>query len=201
MTRLTTVLRAAVTISSLICLTAYAQGGKPSTVLPRGTVVALTFSERLQSQNTQKGQTVKLRAWSDVLVDGKVVIRQDAPAHGIVTQVKKPGSFGRKARIRVRLEWVEDVNGGHVPLQAYTTGRRFDPKGPGAAAGGLLLFGPVGLVGGLFVKGGHITIKQGTRIQAKVLAPGERPDPPRPKVEGDAGAKPGRKPAPPPTDD
>jgi len=174
---------------------ALAQKDAPSTLVPRGTVVALMFAQRLQSQNAQKGQVVKLRAWSDVRVNGKVVVRQDAPAQGIVTNVKRPRSFGRKASIRIRLQWVQDVKGGHVPLQAYSTGRRFDPKGPGASAGGLLLLGPVGLIGGIFVKGGHITIKQGTRIRAKVLAPGERPDYGEPPVDAnkDPGANPTRK--------
>ena len=165
---------------------------QPSTLAPPGMVVPLLFAERVQSQNAARGEVVELRAWSDVEADGKVVIAQDAKAQGRIVSIRKPRSFGRKAEIRVRLDWVEDVNGGQVPLENYRTGRRFDPKGPGAAAGGLLILGPVGLVGGLFVQGGHITIKQGTRIQAQVLLPnGESANEKTPPVEGDA-ARPGQ---------
>jgi hypothetical protein len=145
--------------------------------VPGGTPVTLEFMQEVSSKTAHEGDTVKLRVYTDVVVDGKTVIRQDSVAEGVVAGVHRRRSFGRKGELRIQLQQVRDVKGTRVPLESYTSGNRFGAAGPGAAGAGLLVFGPVGAVAGVFVKGTEITIKKGTRIQAQVA--GER------SVEGD----------------
>ncbi|HEU4751616.1 MAG TPA: hypothetical protein VFU47_00830 [Armatimonadota bacterium] len=142
--------------------------------VPPGTPVMLQFMEPVSTKTAKKDDRIPLRVYTNVVVNGKTLIRQDAPATGIVTSVKKPGRFGKRGELKIRLESVTDVNGNRVPLEQYASGDRFTASGPGASAGGLVVLGPVGLVGGAFVKGKHVTIDKGTRIQAKV-AGGEKP--------------------------
>ncbi len=136
--------------------------------VPSGTVVMLEFLEDVSTRKARQGDEIKLRVYTDVVLNGRTLIRQDAPARGVVKEIKKPGPFGKRARLLVRLEDVKDVNGDLVPLESYSSGGRFRAVGPGASGAGLLVLGPAGLVGGAFIKGSHVTIKQGTRIQAKV---------------------------------
>jgi hypothetical protein len=136
--------------------------------IPPGTPVTLQFMQDVTTRTAAKDQRIKLRVYTDVVVNGKTLLRQDAPATGIVTKVRKPGRFGKRAELKIRLESVTDASGRRVALESYSSGDRFRAEGPGAAGAGLLVLGPVGLVGGAFIKGNHITIDQGTRIQAKV---------------------------------
>lgn len=157
-------------------------GASAEQKIPGGTVVLLEFLQDLSSRKAKKGDEIKLRVYTDVVVNGKTMIRQDAPARGIVTDVKKPGPFGKRSRLRLRLEEVKDVNGDLVRLDPYSSGGRYRPEGAGASGAGLLVLGPAGIVGGAFIKGSHITIKQGTRIQAKVAGE-EKPTTPVKKDE------------------
>jgi len=136
--------------------------------VPAGTPVMLQFMDEVSTKTAKKGDRLQFRVYTDVVHGGKTWIKQDAVAEGIVDSVKRPGRFGKKGELKIRLENVHDVNGVRVPLDPYTSGKRFDSKGPGAAAGGLVVLGPVGLVGGAFVKGDHVTVEKGTRIEAKV---------------------------------
>jgi hypothetical protein len=133
----------------------------------------LEFLTALDSRTAKKGQVVPLRVVEDVTVDGKLRFRKDAEASGIIEGVDPPGRFGKRARIRLRLDWVKDVNGNQVPLKSYTTGNRFELGAGGASLGGAIFLGPLGLLGGALIKGGHIQIKQGTRINARSLRPAE----------------------------
>jgi len=150
---------------ALLCAPAAARAAQS---VPPGTAVLLQFDDEVSTKTAKKGDRIHLRVYTDVVVNGKTLIKQDAPATGTVTNVRKPRSFGRRGELKVRLENVTDVTGARVPLEPYSTGDRFKATGPGAAGAGLVVLGPVGLVGGAFVKGSHITIDKGTRIQAVV---------------------------------
>lgn len=156
----------------------YAQGS-----VPPGTVVMLEFRETVSTRTAKKSERIPLRVYTNVVVNGKTLIRQDAPATGVITSVRKPGRFGKRGELKIRLESVTDVSGNRVALEQYESGNRFTASGPGAAAGGLLVLGPVGVVGGAFVKGKHVTIEKGTRIQAKVAGGPKQPKRELPPVE------------------
>jgi hypothetical protein len=159
-----------------LSLMALAGAAKAAPAVPPGTPVLLQFQQDVSTKTAKKGDQVQLRVYTDVVVDGRTLIKQDAPAVGIIETVRKPRSFGRRAELKLRLESVNDVSGARVPLEPYTTGDRFKAAGPGASGAGLLVLGPVGLVGGAFVKGSHVTIEKGTRIQAVVWDGKSKPE-------------------------
>jgi hypothetical protein len=137
----------------------------------RANTVPLEFCDTIDSRTTKRGDLVHLKVSEDTPIDGKLRFRRDAEAAGIIEDVEKPGRFGKKAVIKMRLDWVKDINGEHVPLQSYSTGHRFAAGAGGASLGAAVFLGPIGLLGGALVKGGHIVIKKGTRIQARLLRP------------------------------
>lgn len=174
--------RTALILAGMALLSAGGDAGRAADRVPPGTAVMLQFMEEVSTRSAHKGDTVRFRVYTDVVVNGKTLIRQDAPAQGTITAVKKPGPFGKKAQLKIRIDNVKDVSGARVALESYSSGDRFKAAGPGAAGAGLLVLGPVGLVGGAFVKGKHITIDKGTRIQA-VVPGGPKPNTPVKKDE------------------
>lgn len=167
----------------LVLGAALAAPARAQAPVPPGTPVMLQFVEAVTTKSARKGDRIRLKVYTNVAVGGKTVIRQDTPATGLVESVRKPGRFGKRGQLRIRLESVKDVRGARVPLEDYGSGNRFTATGPGASSAGLLVLGPVGLVGGAFVKGKHITIEKGTRIQAKV-AGGKHKEPAAPVEPG-----------------
>lgn len=140
---------------------------------PQPITVGLEFQQELDSRTAKKGDQVALKVVDDVTVDGKLRFRQGAEANGIVEDVDPPGRFGKPAQIHLRLDWVKDINGEHVPLRSYHKGGSWDAKAGGASLGGALLLGPLGLAGGALIKGKQITIRKGARIKAQVLPAGQ----------------------------
>jgi hypothetical protein len=137
-------------------------------LVPPRTPVTLQFMQNVSTKSARRGDRIALRVYDPVVDHGKTLIRKDAPALGVVTSVKRPGIFGKKGELKIRLDRVSDVHGHRVPLETYRSGDRFRALGPGASGAGLLILGPLGLVGGAFVKGKDVTISAGTRIQAEV---------------------------------
>jgi hypothetical protein len=136
--------------------------------VPAGTKVSLDFAQSLDSRTAHKGDIVNLRVQQDVVVNGQTVIPKGAPATASVAEVKKGKMFGRKAEIKINNLRVRAADGRQIALSRYESGKRVDAKAPGAAAGGLILLGPIGLAAGAFIKGGHMVIKPGTEIDAVV---------------------------------
>src|SRR5687767_7531354 len=92
--------------------------------IPAGTVVLLQFDQQVSTQTAKKGDLIPLRVYSDVMVNGKKVIRQDSKATGVVTDVDRPGRFGKRGKLKIRLESVEDVSGRRIALDPYSSGER-----------------------------------------------------------------------------
>lgn len=137
--------------------------------VPAGTRVPLEFAQRLDSRHGREGQVVNLRARQDIWVNGEKVIARGARATARVLRIRKPRPFGRKAEIKLDLVGVRAVDGHDVPLGQYRSGERYgNPAAGGAAAGGLILLGPIGLAAGAFVKGNQLVINPGTAITGAV---------------------------------
>jgi hypothetical protein len=137
--------------------------------VPAGTKVPMEFAQTVDSGTAKKGDIVKLTVQQDVSVNSEKIIARGAPATATVMDVSKGKMFGQKAEIKLDQLRVRTVNGRLIQLGHYNSGKRVDAKGPGAATGGLILLGPIGLAAGAFIKGGHMVIKPGTQIDGVVL--------------------------------
>jgi hypothetical protein len=138
--------------------------------LAAGTKIPLEFAQSVDSRTAKKGDLVNLKVQQDVTVNGEKVIAQGAPATAHVMDVSKGKAFGEKAEVKLDQLRVRAVDGRLIQLGHYDSGKRFvDPKAGGAAAGGAILLGPIGLAAGAFFKGGHMHIKPGTHIDGDVM--------------------------------
>ena len=141
-------------------------------VIPKGTKVTVVFDQALNSKTTKAGQSVRLHVKNDVSVGGQKVIRHGALVQGVITKVSKRKRYGINAEMRMDLKPVRSVMGTMVPLEAGGKGEKISGKksgqAAGATAGGAVVFGPVGLVGGYFIKGKAVKIKVGDALVTEV---------------------------------
>ena len=80
------------------------------------TPVPLMVDEPLSSKTAKSGQTFRLVAAEDVLVNGKVVVGKGSSATGRITLVEK-GNINVYGRVEVTVDSVRAVDGRNIPLE------------------------------------------------------------------------------------
>lgn len=139
--------------------------------VPAGTLVKLILEMPLSSKTSQKGEMVKFTVGKAVKIGAKTVIEKGALAQAQITDVRGPGKFGKNARIKLNFLFVNDKKGNRVPIKLGEESAKINKQegyAIGASAGGFLLLGPIGIVGGLFVKGKDVEIAKGTELFVEV---------------------------------
>jgi hypothetical protein len=134
--------------------------------VPKGTQVSLAFDEAISSKNAKVGDTVKMHVIDDVLVNNKTVLAAGTPVTGIISSVRKRAHFGVNAKMQITLQPVQGIT-----LTPRTTGKQTGSRPDHAAeisGAGALVLGPIGLVGGYFVVGKSVEIKEGDRLETEV---------------------------------
>jgi hypothetical protein len=149
-----------------------AQVSRGRLVIPKGTKVTVVFDQALSSKTTAIGQRVRLHVADDVRVGGQKVIDRGARVQGVISKVLKRKRYGRNAEMRIVLRPVASVTGKKVPLEAGGKGEevsgRKSAQAAGATVGGAVAIGPVGLIGGYFIHGKPVTIKEGDTLVTEV---------------------------------
>lgn len=140
-------------------------------VLKKNTDVHLLFATPLSSKTAHPGDKVRFTVEDPVMVDGKEVIKEGTPAVGTVTKVSKRGRYGVNAHIQLIMNPIRTVSGKRAPLGFKTKGQDVSSRTGDAAAataGGAILLGPIGLVGGLFILGKNVNAKPGDKMTVNV---------------------------------
>jgi hypothetical protein len=155
---------AAMLVTALAMVPALAASLVP---VPAGTKVLLRFETPVDSGTITEGAPVKFTIATDVLIDRTIVFKQAASAQGIVTDVSKPGIFGKNARVHIAYIQVNAVDGKPVRLAPLDvtpdTVRQVGDVGAAGATSltGAILLGPLGLAAGAFIHGGNVSLPAG----------------------------------------
>ena len=153
-------------LESLLKLASYTDGNVPvqQVVLPKDSVFKIAFTSELSTKMSRKGDVVHFKAADNLYVNDVLVLPKGATGVGEVKKVVQPGIFGKDGRIDIDFTCIYGVDGTKIPV---TVGELAKQKAEsiagaaGAAIGGMIILGPVGLVGGAFVKGNSVTIPVG----------------------------------------
>jgi len=141
-------------------------------VIPRGTPVSLIFDQDLYSKTAKVGDTVMMHVARDVVVNGRVVIQAGAREDALIAGVSGRGKFGKNASIRLALNPVRGGNESEIPLQPRSAGSSFKGSRTDQAAlasgAGLIVLGPIGLVGGFFITGKEVKIRSGDKLESEI---------------------------------
>src|SRR5205823_336713 len=131
----------------------------------------LAFDQAFSSKTAKVGDLVKMHVTEDVMTSGKTAIRAGTPVTGVITKVEKRKHFGVNAKMQINLNPVRSTNGAMIPLEPKGKGEMVSGKtgeAVGASAGGALVLGPVGLVGGYFIVGKQVNVKIGDHLVSQV---------------------------------
>ena len=143
-------------LEELLKLASYTDGNVPvqQVTLPKDSVFKITFTKEMSTKMTRQGDEVNFKASDNLYVNDVLVLPKGATGIGVVKKVVQPGIFGKDGRIDITFTHIYGVDGTKIPL---TVGELAQQKAEsiagaaGAAIGGMVILGPVGIVGGAFV--------------------------------------------------
>lgn len=136
----------------------------------KGTELRVRVGSTISSKDAQVGDEVPLTVLEDLTLDQHVLaVPRGSIAIGDLDQARPAGRFGRPGRMRFLVRETEAIDGSALPaLLKEIAMSDADKKKLGLAAGasvvGYLALGPVGLVGGIFVKGKEAILPEGTEL-------------------------------------
>lgn len=143
--------------------------------LPKETLVRISLQTEINSGKNQAGQSIRYRVVEDVLIDNRIIIPSGAEGVGRVISVESAGRLGRGGRVEVDFGTITALDGTAVPVQvaerAITENRGAQDAAAAASVAGVLLLGPIGLVGGYFVRGQEHVVPPGTTFFVEVSRP------------------------------
>lgn len=140
-------------------------------VLPKDSLIKVKFMQDISSKTNQQGDSIDFIVDDNVYVGDALVLPKGSKGYGQIKKIVQPRIFGRDARIDLDFSHVVAVNGGAIPVTVGELAKQQAKTAAGAAGasiGGMVLFGPVGIVGGAFVKGSSVTIPAGTNTYVQV---------------------------------
>lgn len=140
--------------------------------LRSGTPVVVEAMQTYNSKNLNEGQTVNVRVKYNVVVNKQTVIAAGALGNATITDIQRPGSFGKPGRLELQVQSVQSVDGQQILLSGMNMIAEGQNK-RGLAWGlsiGLFIFTLIGGAIGFFIKGKPAELKSGTTSNASVAS-------------------------------
>ena len=153
-------------VEELLKLASYQDGVVPvqEVVLPKDNVFKIAFTNEMSTKQSRQGDLVTFKAADNLYVGDVLVIPKGATGVGKIKKVVQPGIFGKDGRIDIEFTNIYAVDGTPINLFVGELAKQQAESIAGAAGaviGGMIVLGPVGLVGGAFVKGNSVSIPVG----------------------------------------
>ena len=135
--------------------------------LPANTVFKISLNDDVSSKTNQVGDSVTFTVQEDVSVGNVLVLPKGSQGSGVVTKVSRPKSFGRSGALDVSFDQVFSVDDEVIPTVLGPEAKeklKMEAAAVGASTIGALALGPIGLVGGFFVKGKDVSLPAGSTL-------------------------------------
>ena len=144
--------------SGLLSTSAYSE----VLTLRSGTVVVVKTTRAYTSEKVKSDELADLIVGADVLVDGKVVIREGTPVSGSIEEAQSAEMLGREGQLAISINTTRAVDGSTVPLSGRLSARGNDEL-TGTVVGAF--FCPLFLLN----EGGEAAIAAGAQTRGIVL--------------------------------
>lgn len=147
-------------------------GGSTKVVKQIGTlesthVFKVTLNDALSTKTNKEGDTVAFTV-AENIVDGNVLlVPSGTTGTATITKLKKARSFGRNGNIDMTFDNLKAIDGtAFTAIQGEEAKEKTksELKAAGVSVAGAVLLGPVGLVGGAFIKGKSVEYPAGTEM-------------------------------------
>jgi hypothetical protein len=141
--------------------------------VPANTLIKIALVDPVNSKDLKKGDTVKYQVADDVILDGVLLFAKGEPGVGTVTKVEPARNFGRNAEVNIDFNDTKAMDGTEVETFIGEEAKK-EMKNLAMAAGasiaGMVLLGPIGIIGGAFVHGKDINLPAGTELYIQTKA-------------------------------
>lgn len=153
-------------LEELLHLASYTEDGVPvqEVVLPKDAVFKIALTAELSTKQSRQGDTVYFKASDNLYVNDVLAIPKGSNGIGKIKKVVQPSIFGKDGRIDIEFTYIYGVDGTKIPVTMGILSQQKAESVAGAAGvsiGSMIILGPVGLVGGAFVKGNSVTLPVG----------------------------------------
>jgi hypothetical protein len=145
-------------------------GGKVEAIsetIPKDTLIKIRLLTPLGTKVNHAGDQINFEVADDVFQDIALVIPQGSVGSGSVLKVKPAENFGRDAKMEIAFDSVIALDGSTVDTVLGEKAKKETASlatAAGVSVAGMILLGPIGLVGGVFVQGQNINIPAGTEL-------------------------------------
>ena len=143
------------------------------TIVPANTLIKVALVDPVNTKNIKVGDTVRFKVASDVIVNGKLVFAKGEPGEGEVTKVTHARNFGRNAKLEINFRQTKAIDGTDVDTFVGDEAKeemKSLAMAAGASLAGIVLLGPIGIIGGAFVNGKDIDLPEGTELYIQTKA-------------------------------
>lgn len=142
------------------------------TDVPANTLIKVALVDPVNAKNLKAGDVIRYKVIQDVIVNDQLVFAKGEPGEGLVKKVTQAKNFGRNAEVVIEFHKTKAIDGTYVETLLGTESEK-EMKNLAMAAGaslaGIVILGPIGIIGGAFVKGKNVDLPEGTEfyIQTK----------------------------------
>lgn len=142
------------------------------TDVPANTLIKVALVDPVNAKNLKAGDVIRYKVVQDVIVNNQLVFAKGEPGEGVVKKVQQAKNFGRNAEVEIEFHKTKAIDGTYVEtfLGAESEQEMKNlAMAAGASLAGIVILGPIGIIGGAFVKGKNIDLPEGTEfyIQTK----------------------------------
>lgn len=148
--------------------------GKPvvtKVTVNKDTLLKVKLVTPLNTRTSRSGDLVTFQVSEDMYVDGHLIIPKGAQGNGTVTKVESAKNFGRDAEIQIGFDTVVALDGSNIDTVLGEKAKMENKSlatAAGASVAGMVLLGPIGIVGGAFVHGKDIDIPAGAESYIQI---------------------------------
>jgi len=145
-------------------------GGQPEvvgTTISKDTLVKITLVSPLDTRTSRAGDVISFQVADDLYSGGILVMARGAAGFGKVVKVEPSKNFGRDAKLEVTYDSITAIDGNGVDMLLGEKAKdetKSMATAAGASVAGMVLLGPIGIVGGAFVHGQDFVIPAGTEL-------------------------------------
>ncbi|WP_251424224.1 hypothetical protein [Veillonella agrestimuris] len=130
-------------------------------------VFKVILNESVSSKTNQAGDTISFTVDENIMDGNVLLVPAGTVGTGTITEIKKARSFGRNGKLEIVFDSIPAIDGTvfvGVQGEEAKDKTKNEMKAAGASVAGAVLLGPVGLVGGAFIKGKNIDYPEGSIV-------------------------------------
>lgn len=130
-------------------------------------VFSVTLNTPISTKTNKLGDTFSFTVADDIMDGNVIIVPAGTVGEGHISEIKSASSFGRSGKLDMVFDKVPTLDGGSftaVQGEEAKEKTKQELKAAGASVAGAVLLGPVGIVGGFFVKGKNIDLPVGSLV-------------------------------------